>query len=289
MRFFLHRLFFLRLLTSFCGKNPCLRPETFMKPSFELALLIVTIGFTWQLATLVCQAQTLQMDPQATEQTKKPYLMPSTQTQQNTQSQQNPYLLDTPSESMTTDSGSSFSRKPLQASITKSRFLPKDMYGRWSVTATLIRTNLPQPLTNVVHDIWNLTKDGEMVFISNPVSGAEASISVDKVVGQTATFHHQVVIRPGKEVMIEQPTVTVAGSRLFGKTQHTFLKIRDGQVVRRYIALFDIEAKRLGEDTARLQPEQSGPLEFEIADIQDERQPASNIKSTTANSSLYDW
>lgn len=175
---------------------------------------------------------------------------------------------------------------PFKLQVSETRFLPPAMYGQWSVTATLIASDMGDALSPVAHDIWLLARDGDQVTLSNPVTGAFASVSVDRVQGQTATFHHGVVLRPGRRTLIERPTVTVAGDRLYGETTHEYRLLRNGVVERVYHARFRIEAERLSPARAQWQAVPQTPA-FEIEDIQ--RDPAAPAKSpvTSPDRRLY--
>lgn len=158
---------------------------------------------------------------------------------------------------------------PLKASISQSAYLPPAMYGHWSLRATLIRSNRPEVFSQTIQDVWVLERIGEQVIVSNPATGGSAAVQVDQVVNDTATFHHKVPEGP-KRFFLEQPTVTVAGDRLYGQTLNRVVFYRPGDakpVV--YYGLYTLEAERLGG--ARLEfgrKPSSEHLEFDIAPVQ---------------------
>jgi hypothetical protein len=174
--------------------------------------------------------------------------------------------------------------KPFQLSVSESRFLPPDMYGQWSVRATLIRTNMPvEDISEVVYDIWLLENVGDTVSISNPATGAQASISVDEVNGNTAKFHRKVV-SPGR-VFIEQPTVTVDGDVMLGRTVHRYIRIKNSGKTLTWFAEFDIRAERLHDGRVKMGKD-VGELQFEIEDIQD-GPPVKKLPAETVDSTMY--
>jgi len=252
---------------------------------WQQSVIITLLALFLTDGTLTVMAQSLQSDPSVTA-TGSPAPSnyyngnPQTQHASSNTNDKNPYLVDFPEANLP-------EQPPIELKIVETRYLPAAMYGQWSVTATLIDTNLPGGMAPVVHDIWNLFSTDSQVFITNPTTGAEASINVDRVVGNTATFHHQVVLKPGKRILIEQPTVTVDGDTLTGSTRHTFLGLKDGRVEQQYFALFKINAEKLGDNNARFKAQNNpGNLEFEIEDVQVQRVPTVNDQ-TTVNSSLY--
>lgn len=151
--------------------------------------------------------------------------------------------------------------------VTESYQLPSDMYGQWSVTATLIKTSVPGPHAPVVNDVWNLVQAGDAVTLSNPNTGAMATITVDQVRGNTATFNHKAVLRAGREYLVERPTLTVEGNRMHGTTTHQYVSMRNGQVVGLLSSLYTIEAEKLGAARTTVG---GNPNAFVIEDIQAE-------------------
>ncbi|MDH4379407.1 MAG: hypothetical protein QE263_05840 [Vampirovibrionales bacterium] len=158
-------------------------------------------------------------------------------------------------------------REPMKIRVTESYQLPSEMYGQWSVTATLIKTSVPGPHTPVVNDVWNLVQAGDAVTLSNPNTGALATITVDQVRGNTATFNHKAVLRAGREYLVERPTLTVEGNRMHGTTTHQYVSMRNGQVVGMMSSLYAIEAEKLGAARTTLG---GNPSPFVIEDIQSE-------------------
>lgn len=175
-------------------------------------------------------------------------------------------------------------REPIKLSVTESYVLPPEMYGQWSVVATLVKTNLPGRYQQRVYDIWQLQEAGNQVSLSNPNTGAYATITVDQVQGNTATFHHRVVMKAGRKFLVERPTVTVVGDTLRGTTTHTYIHTsRNGQVEKVYHALFKIDAARLSQARAEFANPNPAP-DFQIEDIQPGR---ATTTPATVDSSLF--
>ena len=156
---------------------------------------------------------------------------------------------------------------PFQVTLSESHYLPPEMYGEWSVNATLIETNDPAFFPPSAHDIWILGESNGQVNISNPATGASASINVDEVKGKTATFH-RMIVRNG-QVFYEIPTITVDGDRLYGTTLHRYELVHNNQVTRRIYAKFQLSAIRLGGARIRFgdAPPAGQTPKFDIQDI----------------------
>lgn len=102
----------------------------------------------------------------------------------------------------------------LRATISRSADLPEDFYGTWTVLSTLIETNNPGLFRLRSSDIWTFSRAGDVITLSNPTTGASASITVNEVHGNTAIFTR---IKEEKDyTQIETPEITVEGDNFFG-------------------------------------------------------------------------
>ena len=92
--------------------------------------------------------------------------------------------------------------------------LPQGMYGFWKVTGLLMETNSPQTYLKNTNDTWILRKDGSFVTLMNPENGASATITVNEVHDNTATFTRKFVGFGQNEV--ERATITLDGDKFYG-------------------------------------------------------------------------
>ncbi len=66
--------------------------------------------------------------------------------------------------------------------------IPKSFFGSWRVKATLADTNSYGTFKPASTDMWNLSRTGDKITLSNPFSGANAEISVKTVEGNLIVF-----------------------------------------------------------------------------------------------------
>ena len=66
--------------------------------------------------------------------------------------------------------------------------VPSAFMGTWRVSAKLKNTDSPQNFKQTSVDIWNLSKKGSVINLSNPFTGASASINVSYVDGSSIKF-----------------------------------------------------------------------------------------------------
>lgn len=149
-------------------------------------------------------------------------------------------------------------RAPLTATVSKTLYLPPAMYGQWSVTGTLIETNVPDtyPVSN---NIWLLERQGERVYVTNPENGASASIDVKSAQGDTATFLKRDQL--GRMTLSETVTITLDGDSFNGQNMKKLEYFRDGKLVKTQYALFHLNGTRISGARSRFKPEtgDSGP------------------------------
>jgi hypothetical protein len=159
--------------------------------------------------------------------------------------------------------------KPVfQLGVSTTQYLPPPMYGTWQVKATLISSNYPQFFPPTSEDIWTLAQDGQTVTLTNPSTGAFATIDVTEVKGNLARFSHRVTMGRNRQFE-ENPSVTVMDDRLFGQTRNRLLVSRKGQVAQTYVAEYRLEATRIGGSRIQFgQPPQTDYPEFDIEPIQ---------------------
>lgn len=66
--------------------------------------------------------------------------------------------------------------------------IPNELYGTWRVSSKLSATNAQDNFKSTSTDLWNLSREHDVITLSNPFSGAKASISFDEVSGKFIRF-----------------------------------------------------------------------------------------------------
>ena len=56
--------------------------------------------------------------------------------------------------------------------------IPKAFFGSWRVSAKLESSDSPRTFKPTGVDLWNLSRSGDIITLSNPFSGASAEISI---------------------------------------------------------------------------------------------------------------
>lgn len=101
----------------------------------------------------------------------------------------------------------------IQGSVSMTDRVPEGFFGSWKVVSIMSKTNVPQEFSKYSVDIWNLSKNNDVITLSNPVSGARASITVNDVKGDTVKFEKTTYEKDEKT--IETPILTLEGNDNF--------------------------------------------------------------------------
>jgi hypothetical protein len=136
--------------------------------------------------------------------------------------------------------------QPLSATVSKVRYLPPEMFGQWSLAGQLLKTDDASTYSPTMSEIWLLERQGDQLIISNPSTGGQASIAVEKVEGKTAFLTRELWADKNHTIQ-ENFTIRVTGDTLDGQSLHRVRTIKNGQIINETFGLYQIEAKRIGQ------------------------------------------
>ncbi|MBS4759144.1 MAG: hypothetical protein KHX03_00410 [Clostridium sp.] len=137
----------------------------------------------------------------------------------------------------------------LKAGVSLSDQVPKGFFGSWKITSVMTYSNNPKIFNETTVDYWNLSKIGDVITLSNPVSGAEASVTVEDVKGNQIKFTHVTKGRNGK--MTETPTLTLNGENFYGTDKIVVEKYKYGELISSDTVVYKIKAEKLSGNSAK--------------------------------------
>lgn len=105
--------------------------------------------------------------------------------------------------------------KVLKAGVSLERQVPSALMGTWRVAAVLKDTDSPQNFKNMSVDIWNLSRTHDVISLSNPFTGASASINVSYVNKNTIRFTK--VGDYDNQKLTDSVEITITGNSFTGK------------------------------------------------------------------------
>lgn len=136
----------------------------------------------------------------------------------------------------------------LQAGISLSDKIPKGFWGTWRITSKIKESNNKKMFNTITTDFWNLSKQNDVITLTNPLSGAEASLTIDEVQNNQITFTHITENKNAK--MIETPTLTLNGENFYGTDKIVIEKYLDGKKISEDYVIYDIKAQKLTGNSA---------------------------------------
>lgn len=127
--------------------------------------------------------------------------------------------------------------------------VPNGFFGSWRVKSVRISTDAPAIFKEKGLDLWNLSKDFDVIRLSNPFSGASAQITIQNVHNGNVEF-----VKSGKngnKILTDKVSISIKGDRFEG---YDALKLEtisdvDGRVVKTETAKYLVVGERIaGQD-----------------------------------------
>ncbi len=131
----------------------------------------------------------------------------------------------------------------LEGSVTKNDEVPEDFYGVWLVSAQQVSCTNPDLYNSTSVEVWTLTKNNNIIILTNPFSGASAAINVEEVQGNTVKFSR--VSQEFDEIGYESPTLTINGETFEGVDEMVIKRVNHRQVLSEDIIKYRIKGKKI--------------------------------------------
>ena len=136
----------------------------------------------------------------------------------------------------------------LRGGVSKVEEVPEDFYGTWVVAAGEISNTAPERYASSSVDVWTLCRYGDIIVLTNPVSGASAAITVDDVEGNTVKFSRTSESKSDGEVGHETPTLTISGDTFDGTDKMVIRTYRGNQILREDTMVYRIKGKKVSSN-----------------------------------------
>ncbi len=132
-----------------------------------------------------------------------------------------------------------------KAGVSLERQVPSSLMGTWRVAATLKSTDSPQTFKNVSVDIWNLSRTNDVISLSNPFTGASASINVSYVNKNTIKFTK--VGDYDTQKLTDSVEITISGDTFTGKNSLRLVTYSDvdNSVLSEKTALYILKGEKI--------------------------------------------
>lgn len=137
----------------------------------------------------------------------------------------------------------------LKAGVSLSDKVPTGFFGSWKITSVMTYSNNPKIFNEISTDYWNLSKLGDVITLENPMSGAQASVTIEDVRGNQVKFTH--VIKGRSATMTETPTLTLNGENFSGTDKIVVEKYKYGEKISSDVVVYKITAEKLSGNSAK--------------------------------------
>ena len=120
--------------------------------------------------------------------------------------------------------------KTLKAEISLVDNIPSGLFGTWRVAAVLAKTDSPETFRQKSADLWNLSRNGNVMNLNNPFTGASANVSVEFAEGNVIKFVREGVSEDKK--LTDAVEIKLNGSKFTGVNRLTLKTISAGKVIK---------------------------------------------------------
>jgi len=147
----------------------------------------------------------------------------------------------------------SASATTLKAGITVEN-VPKALYGTWRVNAKLDTTNAPAIFKPQSADIWNMTRIGDKISLQNPLSGANAEISVQTIEDNLIVFSKRLPYDNNK-VLTDTVTIRLEENNFKGINSLSLesFSLIDNHLMKTETATYHITGEKIAGDNVLIQ------------------------------------
>ena len=140
--------------------------------------------------------------------------------------------------------------------------VPKALYGSWRVSAMLDRINAPRTFKPQSLDFWNLSRLGDIIELNNPMSGANAEISVQTVEGNIVVFSKRLPYDDNK-ILTDTVTIRLNQNTFSGinqlKLEH--FSLIDNHLMKTQTATYHIKGEKISGDSVIEEDINNTPLD----------------------------
>ena len=116
---------------------------------------------------------------------------------------------------------------------------PKGFYGTWKVVSVQVYSNNPFMFNSTSVDLWKLEKINNYLTLTNPASGATATVTLEEVKDNTIKF-----VRKSDtpyEKVVETPELTLSGENFYGTDTIVISSYKNNTLVSKNVVKFKVK------------------------------------------------
>lgn len=121
--------------------------------------------------------------------------------------------------------------------------MPPAIYGQWAIRSTLLQAKYPDDYKSTTSDVWVFTRWNDYLTLTNPVTEATATISIDEVVNNRARFS-RTSTSPRKHER-ETVQITIDSERFSGTDTFVIEKYKDGKLISQDVVKYKVQGTKV--------------------------------------------
>lgn len=135
--------------------------------------------------------------------------------------------------------------EPLKAGVSVDA-VPDAFYGSWRVFAKISKQSGDMNFRPQAVDFWNLSRQGNVINLNNPFTGADASVKVDYVEGDLIRFT-KTGKYDGNRILTDTVDLKLSGDTFTGINSLTLEthSIRDNSLIKKDTAIYILKGEKV--------------------------------------------
>ena len=127
--------------------------------------------------------------------------------------------------------------------------VPKAIFGSWSVKAEIVNSSNYGLFKPKSTDLWNLSRVGNVINLSNPFTGASADVSINAAQGNVVSFTRKVDF--DNKVLTDVVTIRLNNNTFSGINDIKLEQVSsvDGHVMKSDTARYEIRGEKISGET----------------------------------------
>ncbi len=121
--------------------------------------------------------------------------------------------------------------------------MPVEIYGKWAIHSTLLQAQNRDEFRESTSDMWIFSRMGDGITLTNPVTEASATISVDEVVNKTARFSRESQSSRKREK--ETVQIKIDGESFSGIDTFVIEKYKNGKLISQNVVKYKLQGTKV--------------------------------------------
>lgn len=131
----------------------------------------------------------------------------------------------------------------LEGGVVLTDKVPKELFGAWKIYAECTQSTNRDYFDSTSVDVWIFSRIEDRILLTNPQSGAAASIGVNEVNGNKVKFEKRTDL-PG-ELSIETPIITINGDSFEGFDRIYIKTTKNGALVKEDFIEYKVKGTKM--------------------------------------------